>query len=60
MASRVSINDCHAFLVQEHIAIFDVPCEYDYAHGYYTVFFADPDGIKVERVHELRLDPPAA
>jgi catechol 2,3-dioxygenase-like lactoylglutathione lyase family enzyme len=32
--------------------ILDPPCEYpQYAPGYYAVFFADPDGIKLELVH---------
>lgn len=32
--------------------ILDLPREYpEYAPGYYAVFFADPDGIKLELVH---------
>src|SRR5262249_33955773 len=32
--------------------ILDPPCEYpQYVPGYYAVFFADPDGIKLELVH---------
>jgi glyoxylase I family protein len=31
--------------------ILDAPREYDYVPGYYAVFFADPDGIKLEVVH---------
>ena len=31
--------------------ILDSPREYDYAPGYYAIFFADPDGIKLELVH---------
>jgi glyoxylase I family protein len=31
--------------------ILDSPKEYDYAPGYYAVFFSDPDGIKLEVVH---------
>jgi catechol 2,3-dioxygenase-like lactoylglutathione lyase family enzyme len=31
--------------------ILDPPREYDYVPGYYAVFFADPDGIKLEFVH---------
>jgi len=38
---------------------FDEPAEYDYTPGYYAVFFADPDGIKLELVHEPRFDQPA-
>lgn len=31
--------------------ILDPPREYPYRPGYYAVFFADPDGIKLELVH---------
>jgi catechol 2,3-dioxygenase-like lactoylglutathione lyase family enzyme len=31
--------------------ILDEPREYPYVPGYYAVFFADPDGIKLELVH---------
>ena len=27
------------------------PGDYDYIPGYYAVFFADPDGIKLEYAH---------
>ncbi len=30
--------------------ILDAPKEYDYAPGYYAVFFTDPDGLKLEVV----------
>jgi glyoxylase I family protein len=32
-------------------SITDSPREYDYAPGYYSVFFTDPDGLKLELVH---------
>jgi predicted lactoylglutathione lyase len=32
----------------------DAPREYDYIPGYYAVFFADPDGLKLELVHAPR------
>lgn len=32
----------------------DAPAEYDRAPGDYAVFFADPDGMKLELVQELR------
>jgi catechol 2,3-dioxygenase-like lactoylglutathione lyase family enzyme len=60
MASRAEVDDFHAFLVREHVAILDAPSEYDYTPGYYAAFFTDPDGIKFELVHEPRFDPPAA
>ena len=35
--------------------ILDPPKEYDYTPGYYALFFADPDGLKLEVVHEPEL-----
>ena len=50
--SRVDVDDFHAFLVREGFAVLDPPSEYpEYAPGYYAVFFADPDGMKLEVVH---------
>ena len=48
-------SDFFGFLLNEGIAILDAPAEYDYTPGYYAVFFADPDGIKLELVYEPRL-----
>jgi glyoxylase I family protein len=31
--------------------ILDPPREYEYRPGYYSVFFTDPDGLKLEVVH---------
>jgi len=31
--------------------ILDAPAEYGYTSGYYAVFFADPDGLKLEVCH---------
>jgi len=40
------------FLAREEITILDTPCEYpQYGSEYYAVFFADPDGMKLELVH---------
>lgn len=52
--SREAIDAFHAFLLRENIKILDAPAEYDYTPGYYAVFFADPDGLKLELVHEPR------
>ena len=35
--------------------ILDAPAHYDYTPGYYAVFFADPDGLKLEVVYEPSL-----
>jgi len=52
--SRAAIDAFHAFLLREGIHVLDAPAEYDYTPGYYAVFFADPDGLKLELVHEPR------
>lgn len=50
-SSRDDIERFHAFLRDENIAILEPPAEYpEYGAGYYAVFFADPDGIKLELV----------
>jgi glyoxylase I family protein len=50
--NRAAIDEFHRFLVRENLPILDAPAEYP-QHGpnYYAVFFADPDGIKLELVH---------
>lgn len=36
-------------LVANHIKVFDAPAAYpEYTADYYAVFFADPDGVKLE------------
>jgi len=49
--SRQEVDGCYALLQREGIEILDAPAAYDYAPGYYAVFFADPDGLKFELVH---------
>lgn len=49
--NRQQVDDCYALLQREGIEILDPPAEYDYAPGYYALFFADPDGLKYELVH---------
>ena len=53
-ASRAEVDAFHALLVREGLRVLDAPAEYDYTPGYYAVFFADPDGLKLELVHEPR------
>ena len=50
--SREQIDEFHKFLVAQNLTVLDAPAEYDYSPGYYAVFFADPDGLKLELVHE--------
>jgi catechol 2,3-dioxygenase-like lactoylglutathione lyase family enzyme len=50
--SREDVDRFHDFLVREGITILDPPAEYpQYGPQYYAVFFADPDGMKLEYVH---------
>ena len=49
--AREAVDALHRRLVQLDVPIFDAPAEYpEYCPGYYAVFFADPDGIKLEYV----------
>ncbi len=51
-ATRAAIDEFHRFLIRENLPILDVPAEYpQYGPNYYAVFFADPDGMKIELVH---------
>lgn len=50
--TRAAVDLVHAFLVRERVAVLDPPAEYpQYGESYYAVFFADPDGMKLEVVH---------
>jgi catechol 2,3-dioxygenase-like lactoylglutathione lyase family enzyme len=50
--SRADVDQFHRFLVREKLTILDTPAEYpQYGREYYAVFFADPDGMKLELVH---------
>jgi glyoxylase I family protein len=50
--SREAVDALHRELVALGIEILDPPAEYpEYTPGYYALFFADPDGIKLEFVH---------
>ena len=49
--SRTAVDSLHEKLLDLGISVLDAPAEYpEYAPGYYAVFFADPDGIKLEYV----------
>jgi glyoxylase I family protein len=51
-ASREDVERLHALLVRLGARILDAPTEYPaYGAGYYALFFADPDGLKLEFVH---------
>ena len=55
--SREEVDAFHEFLQEIGARILDPPAEYDYTPGYYALFFADPDGLKLELVHEPALRP---
>ena len=49
--SREDVDRLYQFLLDNNVEILDAPAEYDYMEGYYAVFFADPDGMKLELAH---------
>lgn len=50
--SREAVDAAHALLVEHGIPMLDRPAHYpEYSGDYYAVFFADPDGLKLEIVH---------
>jgi len=52
-ASRDDVDAMHQHLLSMGATILDAPAEYPrYGAGYYAVFFADPDGLKLEYVHK--------
>ena len=53
--SRDEVDAVHELVRSTGAAVLDPPAEYDYTPGYYAVFFADPDGLKLEVVFEPRL-----
>jgi glyoxylase I family protein len=47
--SRADVDALYEKLRAHGATILDAPAEYpDYGEGYYAVFFADPDGLKLE------------
>jgi len=50
--SREQVDSLYKLIQEIGATVLDPPAEYNqYAPGYYAVFFADPDGIKLELVH---------
>jgi glyoxylase I family protein len=49
--SRQQIDDLALEISSHGGRILDIPREYEYRPGYYSVFFTDPDGLKLEVVH---------
>lgn len=52
VGSREEVDALYVFVKDMGAAILDPPRDYpQYEPGYYAVFFADPDGLKLEIVH---------
>ena len=49
--SREEVDRFYELLLERGVEVLDPPAEYDYEPAYYAVFFADPDGLKLELVH---------
>lgn len=54
-SSRGDVDAVYALALERGAIVLDKPAEYDYTPGYYAVFLADPDGMKLEVVYEPRL-----
>ena len=53
--SRAAVETLHEQLLELGVAILDPPADYpEYTPDYYAVFYADPDGIKLEYVFTAR------
>jgi len=51
--SREDVGRLYRLLVDFGAEILDPPADYpEYGAGYHAVFFADPDGLKLEFVHQ--------
>jgi catechol 2,3-dioxygenase-like lactoylglutathione lyase family enzyme len=54
-ADRGDVDRLYALLIQMGARVLDAPADYPrYGEGYYAVFFADPDGLKLEYVFKPR------
>ena len=50
--SRADVDAMHELVVRLGATVLDAPADYpQYGEGYYAVFFADPDGLKLEYVY---------
>ena len=58
--SRADVDATYELLREMGAHVLDPPADYgdeEYSPGYYAVFFADPDGLKLEVVHQPRANP---
>lgn len=57
--SRDDVDRLHALLIVLGATILDAPADYPrYGPEYYAIFFADPDGLKLEYVHGATANAP--
>ena len=57
--SREDVDRPHTLLLGMGPTVLDPPADYPaYGESHYAVFFADPDGIKLEFVHLPRMRAP--
>lgn len=53
--AREDVDALYRLLLDMKATVLDPPTDYpEYGKGYYAVMFADPDGLKLEFVHEPR------
>jgi catechol 2,3-dioxygenase-like lactoylglutathione lyase family enzyme len=59
--SRAAVDEVHVRVAEAGGRVLDPPTDYSgqlgYSEGYYAVFFADPDGVKLEVVYEPLTNP---
>jgi glyoxylase I family protein len=52
LKARGDVDGLHRLLLDRSLTVLDPPAEYpEYGADYYALFFADPDGLKLEAVH---------
>lgn len=57
--SRDDVDRLHALLIELGATILDAPADYPrYGPEYYAIFFADPDGLKLEYVYGATTNAP--
>ena len=55
-ADRSDVEKLYELLKQMGATVLDAPAEYPYSPGYFAVYFADPDGLKLEFAYAPTFD----